>query len=72
MGQVRTREAKHRVLPHLGKGAQAIVVAFQPKVDLVASKASVSQVRVVILCFYDFNINNALILFVTFHNSFSK
>ena len=44
MGQVRTREAKHRVLPHLGKGAQATVVVFQPKVDLVALKALTSQV----------------------------
>ena len=49
MGQVRTREVKHRVLHHQEKGAQAIVVVFQPKVELVVSKTPTSQVSVVIL-----------------------
>ena len=49
MGQVKTREVKHRVLPRREKGAQALAAVFQPKVELVVSKTPTSQVSVVIL-----------------------
>ena len=62
MGQVKTREVKHRVLPRLEKGALALAAVFQPKVELVVSKAPTSQVSVIILYsyvlwLYHFNVN---------------
>ena len=52
MGQVKTREVKHRVLPLLEKGALALAAVFQPKVELVVSKTPTSQVSLVILYSY--------------------
>ena len=52
MGQVKTREVKHRVLPRQEKGALALAAVFQPKVELVVSKAPTSQVSVIILYSY--------------------
>ena len=54
MGQVKTREVKHRVLRRLEKGALALAAVFQPKVELVVSKAPTSQVSVIILYSYVF------------------
>ena len=51
---MKTREVKHRVLPHLEKGALALAAVFQPKVELVVSKAPTSQVSVIILYSYVF------------------
>ena len=54
MGQVKTREVKHRVLPRQEKGALALAAVFQPKVELVVSNAPTSQVSVIIIHSYVF------------------
>ena len=51
---MKTREVKHRVLPRLEKGALALAAVFQPKVELVVSKAPTSPVSFIILYTYVF------------------